>query len=197
MTPTLALQASVAPPAMAVLVSRNRHALVAALTFLDRATQRTLDVAALDAWIQRYLVGTGWMAWPGQVSERIVGGVALGPGSAATPELAARCEAIVQEARALVVITLRGFISVECDDRFLSAAIFRDRVQRDARGMMAGWVPRPRVEDPLSEIVLSLFAADILGNRETYDRALGVCRICGRVGFDPAGLERPRCSTHG
>ncbi len=196
MTPNLALQASVAPPALAVLVSRNRHALVAGLTFLERAAQRTLDVAALDAWFQRHLVGTGWMAWPGQVSERVVGGMALDPGSA-TPELAARCEAIVQEARALVVITLRGFIAVESDDRFLSAAIFRDRVQPDARGMMAGWVPRPRVEDPLSEIVLSLFAADILGNRETYDRALGVCRICGRVAFDPTGLERPRCSAHG
>jgi hypothetical protein len=184
---------------MATLASSHRHALVAALMFLERAHQRSLHVGALDAWFQRHLVGAGWMPWPGQVSERMVGGVALVPGSGsmATPDLAARCELIVQEARALVVITLRGFIAVDSDDRFLSAAIFRDRVQRDSRGMMAGWVPRPRASDPLSEIVLSLFAADILGNRETYDRALGVCRVCGRVAFDPSSLERPRCPAHG
>lgn len=197
MIPTAACQASIPPPAMALLTSRNRHALVAALTFLERATLRTLDMGALDAWLQRYLVGTGWMRWPGQVSERRLGGVALVPGSAATPELAALCESIIQEARAAVVITLRGFIAAECDDRFLSAAIFRERVERDSRGMMAAWVPRPRATDPLSEIVLSLFAADILGNRESYDRAMGVCRVCGRVGFDPAGGERPRCPAHG
>jgi hypothetical protein len=181
---------------MAILASRNRHALVAALTFLDRANQGLLGVGALDAWIQRYLVGTGWMPWPGQVSERMVGGMALIPGTPPTSELAARCESIVQEARTQVVITLRGFIAAECDDRFLSAAIFRDRVQRDSRGMMAAWVPRPRGDDPLSEIVLSLFAADILGNRETYDRALGVCRACGRVAFDATGVDRPHCPVH-
>lgn len=197
MTPTFALQASIPPPAMALLAARSRHALVAALTFLEKAAQHTLDVSALDAWFQRYLVGTGWMPWPGQVSERTVGSLALAPGSRATPEVAAQCESIVQEARASVVITLRSFIGPECDDRFLSAAIFRDRVQRDSRGMMAAWVPRPSVEDPLSEIVLSLFAADILGNRESYERSLGVCRTCGRVGFDPTGLERPRCPAHG
>lgn len=197
MTSIVAPQASTPPPAMALLIARNRDALVAALKFLDRATQRSLDVTTLDAWFQRYLVGTGWMPWPGQVSERSIGSVALAPGSGATPEIAARCEAIVQAARTLVVMTLRGFIGPTGDDRFLAAAIFRERVQRDSRGMMAAWVPRPAIDDPLSEIVISLFAADILGNRDSYERALGVCRVCGRVGFDPAGAERPRCPLHG
>ena len=197
MTPSFALQVSIPPPAMALLAARNRHALVAALTFLEKATLRTLDLGALDAWLQRHLVGTGWMPWPGQVSERTVGRLDVAPGSRETPEIAAQCESIVQEARALVVITLRSFVGPESDDRFLSAAIFRGRVRRDSRGMMAAWVPRPGVEDHLSDVVLSLFAADILANRESYERSLGVCRACGRVGFDPTGMERPRCPAHG
>lgn len=197
MTPTFALQASIPPPAIALLDSRGRHALVAALTFLEKATQHTLDMSALDAWIGRHLVGTGWMPWPGQISERSVGHIVLAPGTQATAEAEAKCDAIVQEARAHVVITLRSFAGPEGDDRFLAAAIFRDRVQRDSRGMMAAWVPRPRGEDPLSEILLSLFAADILANRESYERSLGVCPVCGRVGFDPTGVEKPRCPAHG
>ena len=197
MTPTFARQASITPQGIALLSARSRHALVAALIFVEKATARTLDVSALDTWFQRHLVGTGWMPWPGQVSEPRVGGVELAPGTRATPEIEARCESIVQEARAQVVITLRGFVGPESDDRFLAAAIFRGRVQRDSRGMMAAWVPQPSVEDPLSEIVISLFAADILGNRESYERALGVCRACGRVSFDPGGIEKPRCPAHG
>jgi hypothetical protein len=197
MTPTFARQTSITPPAIALLSARSRHALVAALKFLDGAALRTLDVSSLDAWLQRYLVGTGWMPWPGQVSERMAGRLALMPGERATPEITARCESIVHEARAQVVLALRSFIGPESDDRFLAAAIFRGRVQRDSRGMMAAWVPQPHIEDPLSEIVLSLFAADILGNRESYERALGVCRACGRVSFDPSGLEKPRCPAHG
>jgi hypothetical protein len=82
------------------------------------------------------------------------------------------------------------------DDRFLHGAIFVGRVQRVMAGKQPVWAARPEETDKLIDIVLSLFAADILMHRESYETDLCVCNRCGKISFHPRIAGRYGCSEH-
>jgi hypothetical protein len=76
----------------------------------------------------------------------------------------------------------------------MTAAIFTGRVRRAPVGESMTWVPRPRNDDSLSDVIMSLFVSDILTRREFYEQNLCICRLCGRVRFDTsAAIDRYRC----
>ena len=95
-------------------------------------------------------------------------------------------------ARWRVILTLRGLLAKPCDDRFLQAAIFARRVER----VDGAWRAQSRDADLLSDMVLSLFAADVLSYRDFYEQSLCLCDVCGRVSFNPAATTRAGCADH-
>lgn len=164
----------------------DRAGLLAGLAFLETVTPTSRE-QSLVPWLGSVAERFAWSGLPASVGEPFAGALLLGTSAAATglPQL-------LVAAREVVVKTLRGFLAA--DDRFLQAAIFAGRVRRDPSA--SSWVARPREADALSDIVLSLFAADILAHREFHDQALCVCEMCGRVSFNPRVTTRVGCIEH-
>lgn len=173
-----------------VASGHDRRALLAALTFIDAPPQ---SAAALAAWFEKHLVATGRMRRPAYVTEGFSKQVMLGPPLDVDLDQAELRE-LVGAARFRVLASLRAFMPPASDDRFLGAAIDGGRVRR--AGDPALWEPCPREEDLLSDIVLSLFAADILSYREFHDAYLCVCKTCLRIDFDPSRSGRTGCPEH-
>ncbi|MDC3955892.1 hypothetical protein [Polyangium jinanense] len=170
--------------------------LAAALSFLEGVASRRMCREELRSWIDRNLVHTGYMARPWRIQEPLFGALPADKHcSAFLPEIPPTDEtaAILVRTRARVVGYLRGLLQSPVDDRFLSAAIFAGRVRRVVVGDSMQWVPRPRSHDILSDIVMSLFVSDILGQREFYAQNLCICDTCGRVRFDPEPPQRDKC----
>ena len=82
------------------------------------------------------------------------------------------------------------------DDRFLAGSIATGKVVRSSGNRGSSWQPSPTVADRLSDIVLSLFVADILAHREEYETNLCVCDLCARVSLTPGAEIRTRCPQH-
>lgn len=179
-------------------IAGERGALVAGLAFIE-------GVAAgwsrneLVAWIDEHLVATGRMQRPSAVSEAVVGAIALDPATSATgPRVATLSELpkLLAMARSRAVVALRAFIATPSDDRFLRAAIFAGRVERVRSGTGSVWVARPRDQDHLGDVVLSLFAVDVLMHREFHEQNLCVCDVCGRVSFQRNVVTPSGCPEH-
>ncbi|AUX35123.1 MULTISPECIES: hypothetical protein [Sorangium] len=173
-----------------VAKEHDRRALFAALTFVDKPPR---SAAALSGWFEKHLVAPGRMRRPTYVTEGFSMQVALGPAApedSDEPEL----QALVEAARFRGLSSLRALMPPAADDRFLAAAIDDGRVRRAGDGAL--WEPCPREEDLLSDIVLSLFAADILSYREFHDAYLCVCKTCLRIDFDPSRSGRTGCPEH-
>ena len=164
----------------------DRAGLLGGLGFLEAVAQSSCE-QNLALWLTTVLERFDWRVLPGSVGEPGAGAVLLHT-SAAT----AGVPQLVTVARGVVVQALRGFLAG--DDRFLQSALFAGRVRRDAGA--SDWVARPREADALSDIVLSLFAADILAFREFHDQALCVCEVCGRASFNPKITTRLGCIEH-
>jgi len=138
--------------------TEDRLALLGGLTFVEGATS---GWAARDllGWFKTYGPALGRTAAPASVSDAVVGSIALLPGARLVGDKVARPDdlpKLLAMSRWRVVVTLRGLLSVPCDDRFLQAAIFADRVRREG----SVWRAQPRDTDLLSDVVLSLFAVD-------------------------------------
>lgn len=174
------------PSLPAVQSSVDRAGLLAGLGFLEAVAQSSCE-QNLALWLNTVTERFGWRELPASVGEPGAGAVLLQTSAAVdgVPQL-------VIVARDVVVKALRGFLAG--DDRFLQSALFAGRVRRDAGA--SDWVARPREADALSDIVLSLFAADILAFREFHDQALCVCEICGRASFNPKITTRLGCIEH-
>lgn len=199
----------VRPPTLPALPSfggEDRSALIGGLTFVEGAQQ--WGERDLVSWFEDYFVAPKRMPAPVAVSDAVIGTIAIGGVNSASPDSgkwlresgprsarAAELPKLLAMARSRVVITLRGFISSPVDDRFLQAAIFAERVRRNP-GKKASWIAQPKPADLLSNIVLSLFCADVLMNREFYEQKLCVCDICGRVSFAPELTTRVGCTDH-
>jgi hypothetical protein len=192
----------------------ERSALAAGLVFVD-GVAAGWGLAHLHAWIQDHLVAPGRMRCPTSITEAVVGTIALdpnaeplgsepppadGPSAVGASRLAPLEELpkLLAMARSRVVVVLRAFIAATPDDRFLKAAIYADRVQRVRSGdnNRSVWVARPSEKDLLSDIVLSLFAADVLMHREFHEKNLSVCDVCGRVSFQSEATLRTACIDH-
>ncbi len=171
--------------------STNHASLAAGMAFLDGAGTRGWGVTGLCGWFSRYVIEPGFMTTPLVVTEPSAGTAPLYTRSHAPPPNLSR---VLVAARSRVVGALRGLVASPADDRFVTGAIFAGRVVRRRGDGETEWVPRPEPTAPLSGIVLSLFAVDILSRREVYDRLLSVCEVCDRVGF--AEGARHGCADH-
>ncbi|WP_437622544.1 hypothetical protein [Sorangium sp. So ce1151] len=166
--------------------------LAGALQFMQ-VTTRPWEPHELAAWLHEHVVAPGWMKAPRALRE---------PG-AETVELAGIDErhrevaALVERARRRVALALLDFVAPNPDGGFLRAALYSARVRWSVVGERSGWLPAPRESDLLSDIVLSLFAAEILSDAELYRGHMTVCAGCGRVAFAQEARPRsagcPRC----
>lgn len=178
-------------------ISRPLVPVVAGLSFLEGVGSKRLGRDSLETWIDQNLVSPGYVSRPLRIFEPIFGALPTDKGcSPFLPESPPPDEtfALMVRARARVIGHLQGLLRTPAEDRFLNAAIFAGRVRRAVVGQTMGWIPRPRNNDALSDIITSLFVSDILGRREFYVQNLCICRTCGRVRFDAAvAIERDRC----
>ncbi len=167
----------------------QRTPLLAGLAFVNGAA--TWSRTDLGDWFRTHAAVLGRHEPPGSVWD-IVGDSTpyslTGPPSARPRQL----PRLLAMARWQVILTLRGMLATPADDRFLHAAIFAARVVR-ADG---AWRVEARDTDPLSLVVLALFAADILGHREFHEQNLCVCDVCGRVSYNPRLTTRAGCPDH-
>ena len=186
---------SPSPPGSRIIL---RPALAAGVAFMDGGRDGAFGHEELLSWIEQFLVAPGLMPMPDSVQEPGVGTITLedAPNSAWAASREVRAGRIASTARVRVAVHLAGLIASPVDDRFLSAAIFGGRVQRVPGDGGASWRAQPIAEERLSDIVLSLFAADALGHREDYARELCVCEVCGRVRFTRDAVIRSRCAHH-
>jgi hypothetical protein len=168
--------------------------LAAGMAFLEVARAEPVRGADLMGWFRRWLVAAGTMAMPDNVFEPGTGIVSLAMGSSGPMDL--RLARILGVSRVRIAVMLSGLLASPSDDRFLTAAVFTGRVERAPGDGGPGWHPTPKVSDRLSDIALSLFAADALSNRDEYDSALCVCDVCGRVWFERGRLSRTLCEQH-
>jgi hypothetical protein len=170
----------------------ERPHLLAGLTFVEGAA--TWDATDLARWFHTYAELLGCDGVPASVRSMVTVGPSVAnphppPGPHPGPLRPMRPIAL---ARWQVILAMRGLLSTPADDRFLNAAIFSGRVVRD-RGV---WRVETREGDTLSDVVLSLFAADILANREFHEQKLCVCDVCGRLSYHPALTTRAGCPDH-
>ena len=178
----------------------ERTTLLGAVAFVD-------GVAAgwgcweLSGWFDDHLVAPGRMAKsPSVVTEQGFGNITVDPRRSDVQRRGTggieQIPALLTAARTRVIETLRQFSATAADDRFLHAAIYAKRVERQQRGKQVAWAACPAESDRLSDIVLSLFVADILMHREFHEANLCICEVCGRVSFAPASTTRTGCKQH-
>jgi hypothetical protein len=187
------------PPSSIAPSSRAGGLLGAGLSFLDGVAMNRFTRDDLRVWIDRHLVHPGYMTRPWRLQEPLIGVLPTDRQCGTfLPEVppADETAAILVRARARIIGQLRGLVLTPPDDRFLSAAIFAGRVRRVMNGKDMIWVPRPRSHDSLSDVVLSLFVADVLRRREFYAANLCICDTCGRVRFDEDPRMRRACFDH-
>ncbi|WP_436607382.1 hypothetical protein [Sorangium sp. So ce1036] len=166
--------------------------LAGALQFMQ-VTTRPWEPHELTAWLHEHIVAPGWMKAPRAVREPGADVVALCGIEDRRHEVAA----LAERARRRVALALLDFVAPNPEGGFLRAALYSARVRWSAAVDRAGWLPAPRESDFLSDIVLSLFAAEILSGAELYRSHMTVCAACGRVAFAqearPRGAGCPRC----
>ncbi len=177
--------------ALVAPISTNRDALAGGLAFLEGTSSLTWGVGDLCAWFKEHLVDPGCMPTPLVVTEPSAGTLPL---YGRPPASSQDVRKILVAARSRVLTALRGLTASPADDRFLTASIFSGRVSRQQVHGAPRWVARPEPTTPLSGVVLSLFAVDVLSNRDFYDHRLSVCETCNRVTFH-AGA-RWACRDH-
>lgn len=174
----------------------RRPALVAGIGFLEASARPGWGVRGLRDWLTEHLVDPGYMRPPIVITEPSAGSITLhgsGLEAAASQSVLPK---VLAAARIRVISALRGLIASPTDDRFLAAAIFAGRVRRRRVHSENEWVAQPETTAPLSGVVLSLFAVDILSHREEYDRRLCVCDVCNRVTFQDGAVRRKSCPDH-
>ncbi len=176
--------------------ARPRRALAAGLEFLEASAEPGWSVCGVRTWFEEHLVEPGHMRAPVVLSEPGAGRVSLLESDAETLTSSSNLLRIVTGARNRIIAALRGLNASPTDDRFLSAAIFAGRVQRLRGRSESHWVPQPEPTAPLSGIVLSLFAVDVLSHRDEYEERLSVCDICDRITFQDGALRRKSCPDH-
>lgn len=180
---------------MSPLGPAARPLLVAARAFLDATLTGEWTNRGLQNWFDRHLVSAGWMPLPLSVHEPGAGSVLLHGAGANEPD--PQLAALLGSARNEVLVALSGLLETPPDDRFLAGVIYAGRVRRRRLTWGTEWTPNPEPTAPLSAVVLSLLAADILAHRDFYEERLAICNICARVVFEEGAIaRRRRCAEH-
>jgi len=184
-------------PTLPAGMSNDRRALVGALAFVEGIGIGSMGAREIRNWIDEYLVRAGRMERPTHLTEPMAGTMLLdalvGPTATASRT---QLDRILGRARARVVRTLSGLLQTPADESFIEAAKTTGRVQSIEPNGTGLWIARPRRDDALSDIVLGMFAADILSNRSLYDQNVCVCSVCGRISFRGKTMPRTSCREH-
>jgi len=175
----------------------DRGGLVGALAFVEGIGVGSMGPREIRKWIDAYLVRSGRLERPTHLTEPMAGTLLLdaltGPDATTSRSLLDR---ILGRARSRVVRTLQGLLQTPPDESFIETAITSERVQSVDPNGTGLWIAKPRRDDALSDIVLSLFVADILSNRLLYAQNLCVCSTCGRLSFRARTMPRTACREH-
>lgn len=174
----------------------DRKALIGTLELMECATHGNLTVSDVIAWFDEYLVKPGYMRKPTRVFENGVGTVYLGDARNQRHSQDLTLRRIIEMARKEVCTVLAGLLENPPDDRFIKFNIVTKRIYRSQDDDRARWCIRARSDDRLSGIMLSLLAADILSNPQTYYQRLSICSECGRISFRLDTTNRRRCPAH-
>ena len=193
MSPRVAIPTLPSVPALAVGES-GRGALVAGLMFVE-GVGAGWGRAELCEWFTENAAVIGCVLPPRSVSDAVLGVIDLQSIEHST-SMGEALAKLLDSSRRRVTFTLRGLLARPSDDRFLQAAIFSGRVQRERRGKVSVWASCWGETDHLSDIVLSLFTVDVLTYREFYEENLCVCDVCGRLSFNPTATSRAGCNDH-
>lgn len=161
------------------------HHAICAVAFVDSAA-RIGTREALGAWLEYDLAylrpSSGW--------SRVHEGPAFQDcASAGALEL----RSLLGEARRRVVDTLAAWLDDPTANAFQLALVSAGHVRLEPG---VGWVPVVGTELQLSELVLRLFAADMMERHDVYAARLCVCKQCGRLSFEPSVSERRGCPDH-
>jgi len=175
---------------------QNRAAITAGLAFLDASAVPSWGIDGLRSWFAEHLVEPGHMRSPLLVTEPSAGSVTLHGSGAESLTSQSNLPRVLTAARIRIISALRGLIASPTDDRFLAAAIFAGRVRRRRVQSENRWVAQPEPTAPLSGVVLSLFAVDVLSYRDEYDKHLCVCDVCNRITFQESAFRRKSCPDH-
>ena len=168
----------------------NAISIQGGVAFMDGAN-RTWTSEDLYTWIEDSLVKPGWMRMPRTLREHGVGPVELDARTGA----AGGFELLTLQTRTRVGAVLIKYLAPSPDERFLHAAIYGGRVRRGVIDGKTTWVPSPRETEFLSDIVLSLYAADLLQNPDRFRPFMCVCPCCSRVAFARGGQQFGRRCT--
>lgn len=176
--------------------ANDRGGLVGALAFVENVGNGAMGVREIRKWIDEYLVKQGRMDRPTHLTEPMAGTVLLdalvGPDSG---KARSQLDRILGRARARVVRALQGLLQTPPDETFIQIIKDTGRVENiESNGNY--WIAKPHKDDPLSDIVLGLFVADILSNRLLYEQNLCVCSSCGRLSFRGRTMSRTSCREH-
>lgn len=174
----------------------DRQALIGALELLECAANNSMNVLDFISWFDEYLVKPGYMSRPTRAFECGVGTVYLGTSMAKYQGQDATLHRILVAVRQKVSAILSGLLCDPPDERFLTFLLATGRVYNIELKHQRVWRVRGRPDDRLRDIVMSLFASDILANRRIYDQRLSVCNECGRISFRIEKKNRERCALH-
>lgn len=176
--------------------ANDRGGLVGALAFVENVGVGSMGAREIRKWIDEYLVRVGRLERPTHLTEPMAGTLLLdaltGPDSG---KARAQLDRILGRARARVVRALQGLVQSPPDETFIDIAKDTGRVQ-NVDPVSNLWIARPHKDDPLSDIVLGLFVADILSNKLLYEQNLCVCSSCGRLSFRGRTMARTTCREH-
>jgi len=196
-----------------IFMRRNRHAGAvlsareAALTFMSGISDGW-NLWAFQEWYNRYMLAPGRIRPMTRASHIVfrepgIGVVELVDNLAHLPLRARldtmnRCYLALVTAHTRVLTVLRRHVASHSIE-FVHAALYTHRLMRvsDGPDQDAAWLVSVEPADALSDCILALFAADYLIHTGDYLRALGVCRICDRIGFREGQRSRTLCETHG
>lgn len=176
--------------------ANDRGGLVGALAFVENVGIGSMGAREVRKWIDEYLVKAGRLERPTHLTEPMAGTILLdalvGPDSS---KARAQLDRILGRARARVVRALQGLLQNPPEETFIDIAKDTGRVENvDPNSNL--WIARPQKDDPLSDIILGLFVADILSNRLLYEQNLCVCSTCGRLSFRGRTMARTACREH-
>lgn len=178
-------------------MANDRGGLVGALAFVESIGVGSMGPREFRKWIEAYLILAGRMERPTHLTEPMAGTLLLdaltGPDASTSRALLDR---ILGRARSRVVRTLQGLLQTPPDESFIETAKSTHRVQSVDPNGTGLWIAKPHRDDALSDIVLSLFVADILSNRMLYTQNLCVCSTCGRLSFRARTMARTACREH-
>jgi hypothetical protein len=170
----------------------GRTELLAGLTFIEGASG--WSASDVCDWFTTYALELRRESPPASVMDAVVGTAPLSLSGPPTsrPTRPDQLSRLLAMTRWQVILTLRGLLVTPADDRFLHAAIFSNRVRRDG----GAWRLEAGDGHALSDVVLSLFAVDVLTHREFHEQNLCVCDVCGRVSYNPRATTRAGCTDH-